>query len=194
LAHVPKIQFFYRYIQCFFVFGTWTWPNRDRFRLFVPKSYCVPIRSFLGVPDRSPFMTVPDRSWPFTVPDSSPFMTVHRSWSFLTVPERSMSAFDRLMTFFCVYERFLPLIFIIRIPVERLKQVTNDRKRSETLIKRLGTVRNAHERSGTVNGQGRWTVWNDHTVQDHGPKRLQNHGHGTVTFTFLKRKKHCNLS
>jgi hypothetical protein len=88
----------------FFVFETWAWPYRDRFRLFVPKRYCVPTRSFLGVPDRSPFLTV-HRSWQFTVPDRSPsltvlrslpftvpgrstFLTVHRPWPF-TVPDRS---------------------------------------------------------------------------------------------------------
>jgi hypothetical protein len=37
--------------------------ERDRFRLFVSKRYCVPTRSFLGVPDRSPFLTVSERSW-----------------------------------------------------------------------------------------------------------------------------------
>jgi hypothetical protein len=51
---------------------------------------------------------------------------------------------------------------------------------------RSGTLRNAQERSGTLR--------NDDNVQDHGPKRSQNHGHGTVTvrsrFTLQKRKKH----
>jgi hypothetical protein len=51
----------------------------------------------------------------------------------------------------------------------------NDKKRPNTLIKRSKTLRNGQERSrtvengrersGTVNGQGRWTVCNDHTVQ-----------------------------
>jgi hypothetical protein len=99
-------------------------------------------------------MTVPDRYCPFmTVPER-----------FMSVFDRFIGAFDRFMTSFCVNGRFLPLIFIIRIPIERLKQVTNDRKRpgtvrnaqerSETLRngqKRSGTVRNG-ERSGTVNG------------------------------------------
>jgi hypothetical protein len=54
------------------------------------------------------------------------------------------------------------------------------RKRSKTLRNALKTIENAQERSetvrncelsGTVNGLKRYTV------QDHGPKRLQNHGH-----------------
>ena len=52
------------------------------------------------------------------------------------------------------------------------------------------TVRNGQERSGTVNGQKRWTVWNDHTVQDHGPKRLKNHG----TFSVRSRYGHAHAS
>ena len=70
-----------------------------------------------------------------TVPD--------RSRAFLSVFDRFLSAFDRLMAFFCGFGRFLPLIFIIRIPVERLKQVTNAHKRSL----------NDRKRSGTMNGQ-----------------------------------------
>jgi hypothetical protein len=62
-----------------------------------------------------------------------------------------------------------------------------DHKTVENAQKRSGTV-NAHERSGTFrNG-------NDHNVQDHGPKRLKNHVHGTFTFTLQKRKKHCLLT
>jgi hypothetical protein len=48
-------------------------------------------------------------------------------------------------------------------------------KRSKTLIKRSKTVRNGH------------------TVQDHGPERSRNHGHGMVTLTHQKLKKHYNV-
>ena len=89
----------------------------------------------------------------------------------MSVSERFMSAFDRLRTFLWVYGRFLPLIFIIRIPVERLKQVIKRSKtlrnahktieiaqeRSETVSngERSETVRKGQERSGTVSGQER---------------------------------------
>jgi len=56
--------------------------------------------------------------------------------------------YDRFMSFLCVYVRFLPLIFIIRIPVERLKNVINDRKRSLNDRKLSETLWNG-ERSGT---------------------------------------------
>jgi hypothetical protein len=65
---------------------------------------------------------------------------------FMSVFDRFMSVFDRFMMFFFVYGRFLSFIFIIQIPVERLKKVTNDRKRSETDTKRSGTVKNVQER------------------------------------------------
>ena len=55
----------------FTVFRSFLERGRDRFRLFVPKRYCVPTRSFLTVPDRSSFLTVPDRSSFLTVPDRS---------------------------------------------------------------------------------------------------------------------------
>ena len=44
--------------------------ERERFPLFVPVRYCVPARTFISVPDRSPFMIV--------------FINV--PWSFLNVP------------------------------------------------------------------------------------------------------------
>jgi hypothetical protein len=51
---------------------------------------------------------------------------------------------------------------------------------------------NGHERSGTV------MVRNGHTVQDHGPKRLQNHGHVHVPKTketmYAKTVKYENIA
>ena len=64
----------------------------------------------------------------------------------MSVLDRFMSAFDRLITFFCGFGRFLPLIFIIRMLVERLKQVTNDRNAQKRSL-------NDRKRSGTMNGQ-----------------------------------------
>ena len=138
---------FFNYItySVSFVFDAWAWPYRDRtvnvpwpyrdrFRLFVPMRYCVPTRSFLGVPDRSPSLTV-HRSWPFTVSDRSPFLSVHdRFWAFMTVPDRFWpfpSVFDRFMS---VFDRFM---------------IGNAHKTIENARERSGTV-NAHERSGTI--------------------------------------------
>ena len=122
------------------------------------------------------------------------FQTVHRSWTF-TVLERSWAfstvywAFTTVLRafsivswrFFAFMDVFLPFIFIIRIPVERLKSP----KLSKTLIKRSKTLRN---------GQGRWTVWNDYTVQDHGPKRSQNHGLCTFTERPCSRSKNERIT
>ncbi len=51
--------------------------ERECFLLFVPRRYCVPTRTFLGVPNRSPFLIV-----------------------CMTVSERSMSVFDSFMSVF----------------------------------------------------------------------------------------------
>ncbi len=62
----------------FTVFLSYLKRERERFPLFVPKSYCVTTRKFLGILDRSTFlnvtMTVPDRSRPFQ--ERSGFLTV----------------------------------------------------------------------------------------------------------------------
>jgi hypothetical protein len=71
----------------------------------------------------------------------SPFLSVHER--FLAFYERFRSFCEgfrsfhdvllRLWTFLplmLLFVYYLPLLFIIRIPEERLKQVTNDRKRS----------------------------------------------------------------
>ena len=87
------ISHFYIWIRYFygvsFVFGTWAWPYHYRFRLLVPKRYCIPDRSsILTVHARSwPLLSVHERSYPFlTVPDRSPFMTFsERFLSFLSV-------------------------------------------------------------------------------------------------------------
>ena len=94
---------------------------------------------------------------------------------------------------------------------ERSGTVKNAQERSRTFKngqERSGTVRN-DERSGTMNGQERWTVRDVERYATiilykvNGLKRLQNHVHGTFTvrsrnvhgtftFTFQKRKKHCS--
>ncbi len=95
----------YTFLFTFFtVFFSFLKRERERFPLFVPKSYCVTTRTFLSVHGRSTSLTV-HRSW------SLP-------WPFLSVPERS----------------------------------ANGQERSGTVMV-------------TVNGQGRWTVCNDHTLQ-----------------------------
>ena len=98
------------------------------------------------------FLTI-HRSWPFTVPDryhdrSWPFLSV--SWPFLSVINRFLSVFDcflsvfnRFMTFFCVYGRFFYRLCQKRFFIVKVK---SDRKRSETVMKRSGTLRNG-ERS-----------------------------------------------
>jgi hypothetical protein len=92
--------------------------------------------------------------------------------------------------------------------IKRSKTLRNGQERSGTVKnaqERSGTVKNVQERwtvrnderSGTVNGQGRWTVRDVERYATiilykvNGLKRLQNHVHGTFTFTFQKRKKHC---
>jgi hypothetical protein len=57
--------------------------------------------------------------------------------------------------------------------------IENTQQRSETLMKRSGTVRNGHERSGTVRN---------------GQERKMENGHGTVTITRKKRKNYCKYS
>jgi hypothetical protein len=86
------------------------WTYRDRFRLFVSKRYCVPTRSFLGVPDRSPFLTV------------------HRSWPFLTVPDRSwpFTDLDRFWAFLVEYSQkkiFLTFCYLIRVEHEKCSEM-----------------------------------------------------------------------
>ncbi len=99
----------FNYIDSF-DFEAWTWAF---FTIFVPMGYCIPARTFLGVPNNlnEPFTDVP--------------------WAFSTICD---------------------------------------------LFKRK-----AQKRSGNVNDQGRWKVWNVHSIQ------LPLH----ITFTLQKRKNHC---
>jgi septal ring factor EnvC (AmiA/AmiB activator) len=77
-------------------------------------------------------------------------------------------------------------------------------KRLKTLMKRSGTFRNgqkrsctrSRKRSGTVDAERSGTPRNVRvgTQQRIGTKseKLSRCVHGTLTFTFQKRKKHCN--
>ena len=68
--------------------------------------------------------------------------------------------------------------------LEGHKTIENARERSETL-------RNGHERSGTLNDQEHLgTIESEHS---NALERIVENGHGTVTFTLQKRKKHCIL-
>jgi hypothetical protein len=107
--------------------------ERERFRLFVPKRYYVPARTFLGVPDRSAF-TIPDRFH-------------DRFWPILNVSERSMSVFDRFMS---VFERLRPFYD------QKSSETVRNGEERWTLrnVRRSGTLTNGQERSGTVrNGE-----------------------------------------
>jgi hypothetical protein len=178
-----------------FVFETWTWTYRERFRLFVQKRYSVTTRKFLGVPDRSPFMTV-HRSWPFTVHDRSPFMTVHRSWPF-TVHDRSPFMTVHRSWPFTVHDRS-PFMTVHRSWPFTVPDRYHDR--SWPFLKRSETVRNGHgngqKRSGAVDGKGRWTVWNDHTVQDKRSETIAKSRSRCVhgTFTVLSRFKNERIT
>jgi hypothetical protein len=80
---------------------------------------------------------------------------------------------------------------------ERSRTVRNGERSGTVNGQERWTVRNG-ERSGTVNGQGRWTVCNDHTVQGKRSETIaksrSRYVHGTFTFTFQKRKKHCTIN
>jgi hypothetical protein len=136
------------------------------------------------VPDRPPFLTV-HRSWPSTVPDRPPFLAAHRSWPFIvpacspfltisrrswpfTIPDRSpfLTVFDCFMSVYMRLRPFLPLLFIIRIPVEPLKNFTNDRSFS-----------------GPVNEQERLGMFESEL--SNALERIVKNGHGT--FTVLSR-------
>jgi hypothetical protein len=56
----------------------------------------------------------------------------------------------------------------------------NVMKRSKALIKRSGTL-NGQERLGTFESEG-----------SNATERIVENGHGTITFTFQKRKNYCN--
>ena len=83
-----------------------------------------------------------------------------------------------------------PGISIMRMH-KTLYFLENAHKTVENGQEQYGTVRNG-ERSGTGNSQGRWTVWNDHTVQDHGHGMVtvrSRYGHGTVMVRSRSRVK-----
>jgi hypothetical protein len=72
-------------------------------------------------------------------------------------------------------------------------------KRSKTLTKRSGTV-NGQERSGTLKNGERSSTMNgqEHigtfeSKRSYALERKVENGHGTVTLTHQKRKKHCIL-
>jgi hypothetical protein len=75
---------------------------------------------------------------------------------------------------------FLSFIFIIRIPVERLKKVTNDQKSSGRVMKRSETV-NGQERLGTLESE-----------RSNSLERTVENGHGT--FTIWSRSRFKNES
>jgi hypothetical protein len=129
--------------------------KRDRFRQFVPKSYCVPTRTFLGVPDRSSFLTVPERFMSVSERFRPFYDVLLHLWTFFyCLPEDPVFSTSRQKA--RLEKKLLPHkafigsisfgksffssralcpgvlktgssgIFIIRIPVERLKKATND--------------------------------------------------------------------
>ena len=53
------------------------------------------------------------------------------------------------------------------------------------------TIENARERSGTVNCQER--LGTIESERNNAFERIVENGHGTVTLTRQKRKKHCKL-
>jgi hypothetical protein len=75
---------------------------------------------------------------------------------------------------------FLSFIFIFRIPVELLKKVTNDRKRSETDLKQ--------ELSGTVNGLKRLGTFE--SERSNALERIVENG--LDSFTVLSRSRFKN--
>ena len=70
------------------------------------------------------------------------------------------------------------------------KTIENARERSGTVRngERSGTVRNG-ERPGTVNGQEH--LGTIESERSNALERIVKNGHGTVTLTHQKRKKHC---
>jgi hypothetical protein len=73
------------------------------------------------------------------------------------------------------------------------KTLRNGQERSGTVKtgqERSGTVRNG-ERSGTVNGQERLGPFE--SDRSNAMEQIVGNCHGTVTFTFQKRKKHCYI-
>jgi hypothetical protein len=84
--------------------------------------------------------------------------------------------------------------------MKRSEGSLNDRKRSGTVRngersgmarncqERPGTLRNG-ERSGTVDGQERLGTFESERIN--ALERIVENGHGTVTHTHQKRKKHC---
>jgi hypothetical protein len=59
-------------------------------------------------------------------------------------------------------------------------------------MKRSKTVENAQERSGTMNGQEH--LGTIESERSNASERIVENGHGTVTFTHQKRKKHCIIA
>ena len=54
------------------------------------------------------------------------------------------------------------------------------------------TIENVRERSGTVNGQE--NLGTIESERSNALERIVENGHGTVTFTLQKPKKHCSFS
>jgi hypothetical protein len=71
------------------------------------------------------------------------------------------------------------------------KTIENAQERSETVNgqKRSETVMNAQKRSGTMNGQQQ--LGTIESERSNALERIVVNGHGTVTLTRQKRKKHC---
>jgi hypothetical protein len=74
---------------------------------------------------------------------------------------------------------------------ERHETIENAYKTVENGQERSGTVRNG-KRSGTVNVQER--SYSTRSRFETFTKSRSRYGHGTVTFTHQKRKKHCILT
>jgi hypothetical protein len=72
--------------------------------------------------------------------------------------------------------------------IKRSKTLGNAQKLSG---ERSRTLRNGHERSGTVNGQEH--VGTIESERSNALERIVENGHGTVTLTHQKRKKHCRF-
>jgi hypothetical protein len=84
-------------------------------------------------------------------------------------------------------------VLTVRNDQNGLKKVI---KRSKTLMKRSGTVRNGHA-NVHANGQERWTLNGQERLgtfeseRNNALERIVENVHATVTFTLQKRKKHC---